>query len=191
MTHDCCLLPSAWLTGLCGDGWLKSLHTTELHLSLTQHLPRKLFFLGTSQQSFLSHVHVTLCQQTAGWQADMVIVKCLVISTDCWCSLCTAQVLLSCPHNVLETVTPVQILTSHHRLVRSRSQTGLSVVPPPLGPGPGRLGTLDIAPCAGLGLGQRGGCVHFTICFVPQLSSSDQIQHWYCVLNHLLQFYSM
>ena len=60
MTHDSWLLPSAWLTGLCGDGWLKSLHTTELHLSLTQHLPRKLFFLGTSQQSFLSHVHVTL-----------------------------------------------------------------------------------------------------------------------------------
>ena len=28
-----------------------------------------------------------------------------------------------------------------------------------------------------------GGCVHFTICFVPHLSSRYQIQH--CLLNHL------
>ena len=186
MTAAFCLLPDWQGCVVMAD----SNHYTPQ--SFTCHWPS--IYLGNC--SFLepanrAFYHISMSHSANILHDDMVIVKCLVISTDCWCSLCTAQVLLSCPHNVLETVTPVQILTSHHRLVRSRSQTGLSVVPPPLGPGPGRPGTLDIAPCARLGRGQRGGCVHFTICFVPQLSSSDQIQHWYCVLNHLSQFYSM
>ena len=113
MTHDCCLMPDC--QGRVVWCWLTQIMTHHRASLVTDPASWQLSFLGTRQHSF----HITCPCHTLPSDcmmigSMMVIVKCLVISTDCWCSLWTAQVLLSCPDNVLETVTPVQILTSHH-----------------------------------------------------------------------------
>ena len=97
-------MTDAWLTGLCGVGWLKSWHTTELHLSLTQHLGHSPF-LEPANRASISHITcpchtlptdcmmigsiVSDCEMS-GWYQQTVDVHCglhrccYLVLTMCW-----------------------------------------------------------------------------------------------------------
>ena len=81
--------------------WLTQIITHQRASLVTDPASRQLSFLGTSQQSFLSHIHVTLCQQTAWsmmilwlwnvwWYQQTVDVHsalhrcCYLVLTMCW-----------------------------------------------------------------------------------------------------------
>ena len=109
MTHDCCLMPDWQGCVVLADS------NPDTPQSFTCHWPSILAIVLSwnppTQLPYhmsMSHIANRLHDDRQIWWLWNV----WVISTDCWCSLWTAQVLLSCPHNVLETVTPVQILTS-------------------------------------------------------------------------------